>query len=375
MHGVQDRDSEDRDSADRDSAGGDSADLDSEGRRQTVALLWYPGALLTSLTLAQEMLAAANSVLRARRRSPAWRVVLWVPQSRSGGPAAETGPRGQGAAVGGRALEEALGLRSMVTLGEEETPPLVVVPAFWGNPLRLLARSTALCRRITDAPPAIWIGVGSGAFLLGEAGLLDGRAATTHWSQLDRFARRFPHASLRRDHRIVESGDVFTVASLNALADLIVYLIGRTAGEEIGRTIERHFSYESRNPFAEEVFSDRTPHNVADELVAEAQSWIHENLTRPFEVAELARHLRVSRRTLDRRFRGATGQSIVRYRNRARIELGAEMLRATDLAVGEVAERCGVQDGRYFARVFREVLGLAPREYRRVVRAKLFRRE
>lgn len=343
----------------------------------TVVLLWYPGALLTSLTLAQEMVAAANSVLRARRRPPAWRIVLWVAACDDLEQPTEihTAPQSGGAGGSAGALAASLGLETIPVLDRAGDRPLVVVPAFWGNPLRLLSRSGVLCRQISGAPAATWIGVGSGAFLLGEAGLLDGRAATTHWSQLDRFARRFPHASLRRDHRIVESGDVFTVASLNALADLIVYLVGRQVGEGIGRTIERHFSYESRNPFEEEVFSDRTPHNVADELVAEAQSWIHQHLTRAFEIDELATHLRVSRRTLDRRFREATGQSIVRYRNRARIELGAEMLRGTDLAVGEVAERCGVQDGRYFARVFRQVLGLSPREYRRVVRAKLFRRE
>ena len=338
----------------------------------TVALLWYPGALLTSLTLVQEMLAAANSVLRAQRRWSRWGVVLWAPGGSGDGPASSGLPAGAPLPAD---IAGSLGVRAISSLAETDRAALVVVPAFWGNPLRLLRRSEVLCHAIAAAPAATWIGVGSGAFLLGEAGLLDGRAATTHWSQLDRFAGRFPHASLRRDHRIVESGDVFTVASLNALADLIVYLVGREVGEEVGRTIERHFSYESRNPFAEEVFSDRTPHNVADELVADAQSWIHEHLNHAFEVEQLARHLRVSRRTLDRRFREATGQSIVRYRNRVRIELGAELLRGTDLAVGEVAERCGMPDGRYFARVFREVLGLSPREYRRVVRAKLFRRE
>ena len=337
------------------------------GKPVKVVLLWYPGALLTSLTLAQEMLAAANSVLRAQRREPAWQTYLWGPVLGADDSAAESSRLS--------ALGASLGLPTIRTLEALEPKPVVVVPAFWGNALRLLRNSAALTREIAGCPPAAWIGVGSGAFLLGEAGLLDGRAATTHWSQLDRFAQRFPHASLRRDHRIVESDDVFTVASLNALADLIVYLVSRRGGEGVGRTIERHFSYESRNPFAEEVFSERTPHNVADELVAEAQAWIHQHLTSAFDVEDLARQLRVSRRTLDRRFREATGQSIVRYRNRARIELGAEMLRGTDLAVGEVAERCGVQDGRYFARVFREVLGLSPREYRRVVRAKLFRRE
>lgn len=343
-----------------------------------VALLWYPGALLTSLTLAQEMLAAANSVLRAQRRGPAWRTMLWAPEpNRAEGSGdgldaiTRSTERADGADVG-----RALGLPRLCSWSSAEARRLVVVPACWGNPQPLLKRSAPLIdQMVAVRGETVWIGVGSGAFMLGEAGLLDGRAATTHWSQLDRFAERYPHAILRRDHRIVESTDVFTVASLNALADLIVYLVSRQVGEDVGRTIERHFSYESRNPFAEEVFSDRTPHNVADELVAEAQSFIHENLTESFDVDELAGRLRVSRRTLDRRFREATGRSIVQYRNRARIELGAEMLRGTDLAVGEVAARCGMQDGRYFARVFREVLGLSPREYRRVVRAKLFRRE
>ena len=109
-----------------------------------------------------------------------------------------------------------------------------------------------------------------------------------------------------------------------------------------------------------------------DEVVAEVLAWIGENVGSNQSIGYLADKLGVSRRTLDRRFKTATGTSVRAYWQKNKMRLAQELLGETDLPVGEVAWRVGYQDGGYFSYLFRREISITPHEYRKTVRAKLF---
>lgn len=106
--------------------------------------------------------------------------------------------------------------------------------------------------------------------------------------------------------------------------------------------------------------------------MAEAQQWLRERTGGPVDLADLARHLGISRRSLNRRFREATGRTPSRFLQQARIEEASALLRKTNLSIAEVAAVVGYEDAAHFATVFRRLSGRAPSRYRVAVRAKLF---
>ena len=308
-----------------------------------------------SVLLPAEMLHAANSTLRARRerrREVSLRIVESTPQARG---------------IAGQRLQPVEPL-------DEAPTDLVIVPSMWGNPRPVLSRSRDLVAwlgRRAQAGARL-VGAGSGAFLLAETGLLDGGSATTHWSHFETFARRYPSVTLRRSYFIVESGSFYTVGSINALADLIVHLLRSEVDEEAARVVERHFSHEARRPYEGSFFSDHRPVNVPDELVADVQEHLTHHRIRDLRLADVAAQFGVSVRTLTRRFRAATGTTLRGWVEQRRIQDAQELLRDSNLEVAGIARRCGYSDPRYFSRVFRRVVGVGPREYRDLVRAKLF---
>lgn len=252
---------------------------------------------------------------------------------------------------------------------------VVYLPALWRNPRKQVAKQRALLGWLVgraDAGATI-AAVGTGCCFLAEAGLLDGKAATTHWHYFDRFARDYPHVRLKRQYFITQAGKLYCAGSVNALADVTVHLIEQFFGREIASHVERNFSHEIRRPYDEYRYLEGDRHQHADEAVIGVQWRMQRELARPLRMSELAREAGMSPRTLDRRFREATGLSPLAYLQSLRIAVAKQMLEATNLTVAEVAFRVGYQDQGHFARVFTRTLTVPPAEYRRTVRAKMFR--
>lgn len=323
----------------------------------TAAALLYPQALASSLTLPMEILGAAAQLARSQQRGAQGLRFLLAAQS----PETVT-------------LASGLCLLPDLALAELPRLDLLLLPAIWRSPAATLQqlRSWWPALRSIAGDGTRICSVGTASHLLAEAGLLDGRAATTHWHDFDRFARRYPRVQLKTRHLITQSDNIYCVGSVNSIADFSVHMAELWFGSAIARAIEHQFSPEIRRPFRAAAWQDRQHTTHHDETVLQAQQWLQDHLQSPLGLSSLAERLGVSPRTLNRRFHQATGRSPQRYLTNLRIQSARELLRRSNLGVGEIAWQVGLQDASYFSALFQREVGMTPAQYRAAVRGKLF---
>lgn len=322
-----------------------------------VAALLYPDALLTSITLPLEILQAAAQMARVRnRRSP-------------GVESQVAGPSRQPVSVFG-------GIRLTPDISYTELPPqdLLIIPAIWRDPMPTVRQARPWLwqlRAIANSDTKV-CAVGTGATLLAEAGLLDGRPATTHWNYLETFRQRYPQVQLKSRHLITQSDNIYCVGSVNSIADLVVHVADEWYGNAIARAVENQFSPEIRRPFRAAAYQTEPHGTHHDELVLEAQQRMHEQLSEKLSIADLAAELGLSGRSLNRRFHQAVGLSPLAWLQQLRISQAKDLLRHSNLPVSEVAWQVGIADASHFGRLFRSQVGITPARYREAVRGKLF---
>lgn len=321
-----------------------------------IGFVLTPGMLVTGTALPYEMWQAAIDFRQAaRRRVPHLELRLVD--------AVGTAARGR------------LGLTPDCALADCPALDVVYLPALWRHPEQVQRRLTALPDWLIEQHRggAQLAAVSTGVSLLAATGLLDGRAATTHWYYFERFARAFPRVDLKRDYFITQSGALHCAASINSLADVTVHLIERFLDRHTAQHVERNFSHEIRRSYAEYRYLDGGAAPSPDEVVIEAQMWINDNLGTATRIADLAARLGIGVRTFERRFRAATGMSPRAFWQQQRIVLAKELLLKTNLSVGDIAWRVGYEDASYFTRLFQREMLLTPSDYRQTVRPKLFR--
>jgi len=251
---------------------------------------------------------------------------------------------------------------------------VVYLPALWRNPHRAIRHNEPMYGWLADqfAGGAMLAGVGTGCCFLAEAGLLDGKSATTHWHYFERFAHDYPRVLLKRDYFITQAGSIFCAASVNALADVTVHLIEHFYGRAVASHVERNFSHEIRRPYEKYRYLDGDDLQHTDELIIEIQLWMQRQLAQVISIPAVAAKFGLSVRTLTRRFHAATGCSPLAYLQEQRMRAAKELLESTNLTIGEVAFRVGYQDQGHFARLFARTMAVNPTDYRKTVRAKVF---
>ena len=322
-----------------------------------VVLFAIDGALATSLALPMEMLRAAAQHRRSRQRS-AEPLALCV-----------TGER-----RGNVTMSGALSVRCEHAASRITGADLAIVPSLWRSPHQVVASHpgiiASLARLAQDGTRIC--AVGTGSYLPASAGLLDERPATTHWSFFSDFATRFPTVRLQRNHLITRSGNFYCAGSVNSGADLMVHFAAELFGKAAARQVESQFSPEARRPFEAYSFIEGETGTHPDEAVWLAQDWMLAHLADAHSVPELARRVGLSTRSFNRRFHAALGATPMAFLLQARIGAARELLRSTNLAIGEIAPRCGFADASHFSRRFSAHTGSSPQQYRRQVRGKLF---
>lgn len=323
---------------------------------KVAAALLYPDALATSVTLPMEILLAAGQMATVRSRISLPRLLL-------------AGPSSDAVTLFG-------GTTVLPDLTYQQLPPLdlLILPAIWRNPdatingthmqieqlQALAAGGTRICA------------VGTATCLLAEAGLLDGRPATTHWNYFDQFSKRYPQVKLKTKHLITQSDNIYCVGSVNSIADLMVHFIEDWYGASIARAVENQFSPEIRRSFQGASYQSQNLNSHDDEQILQAQQWLREKLGAKISMGALAAHLQLSPRTLNRRFRNATGKTPSAYLQALRLAQSKDLLRHSNLRVSEIAWQVGLHDVSHFSRLFREQAGITPLQYRAAVRGKLF---
>jgi transcriptional regulator GlxA family with amidase domain len=250
-------------------------------------------------------------------------------------------------------------------------PDLVIVPDLHVAPAAPLPPDfTAAAGWIRAAyrHGAIVASVCSGALLLAETGLLDGLEATTHWGYADMLACRFPTVRVRRERILVPAGAghrIITAGGASAWADLMLYLIGRIAGEEEARRIARVYLLQPHTDGQLRYASLTAGRQHEDRVVLDAQIWAADHYASANPVQLMAARSGLSERTFLRRFRRATGQSPVEYIQTLRIEEAKQMLEATDDPIEDIAAEVGYAEPSSFRSAFRRRVGLSASVYRR----------
>ncbi len=246
------------------------------------------------------------------------------------------------------------------TIAEADT---IVVPG-WRDvaerpPQRLLDAIAAASRR-----GARLLSICSGAFVLGHAGVLDGRRATTHWLHADEFERAFPAVRFAPDVLYVDEGNIITSAGSAAGLDACLHLVRRDFGVGIANTVARRMVTPPHRDGGQAQYVDAPVCARADRSIGVAMDWARARLDRPIAVSELAACSAMSGRTFLRRFVDATGMSPNAWLQRQRIARARALIETSTATTAEIAAQCGYESPETFRAAFRRIAGVSPAAYR-----------
>lgn len=208
----------------------------------------------------------------------------------------------------------------------------------------------------------------TGAFVLADAGLLNGRTVTTHWLHAEALERRGEGITVRSDVLYTEHGGILTSAGKTAALDLCLYLVDRDFGAGVSRGLARRLVVPMHRPGGQAQFVD-TQVPVSATTLAPALDWARSRLDTSLSVAHLAARAGMSPRHLTRRMRAELHVSPIQWLRQQRLSRARLLLESTELSVDQVATACGFGAAASLRRHFREDLGTTPTMYRAAFRA------
>ena len=273
---------------------------------------------------------------------------------------------------GGEPVRSAAGFSVQPEHGLEllEWADTVVVPgidrwssALLGPPADVLAALRAVAGR------ARVMSICTGAFVLAAAGLLDDRAATTHWAYEESFRASFPQVKLDPDVLFVDDGDVLTSAGVAAGIDLCLHVVRRDHGSQVANRAARRCVVPPWRDGGQSQFIERPVPTPGDASTAATRAWAVEQLHRGLDLEQLARHAGMSVRTFTRRFREETGLSPGRWLAVQRVEHARRLLETTELPIDQVAAQSGYGTAASLRQHLHATIGVAPASYRRTFRS------
>jgi transcriptional regulator GlxA family with amidase domain len=212
------------------------------------------------------------------------------------------------------------------------------------------------------------VGLCTGAYVLGAAGLLDGRPVTTHWMNAFDFAHRFPRARLDPTVLYVDDGDVLTSAGTAAGIDLCLHIVRTDHGSAVANEIARRMVLPPHREGGQAQRSGPALALRADDGLGPMLDWARQRLDQPLTVADLAREAHLSTRTLARRFRDTLGTTPLQWLVEQRVRLAQELLESTDEPVERIAGLTGFGNAANLRQHFYRLAGVSPQSYRQVFR-------
>jgi len=206
----------------------------------------------------------------------------------------------------------------------------------------------------------------TGAFVLAEAGLLEGRRATTHWSDCNELARRYSGVSVDPAVLYIDDGDILTSAGSAASIDLCLHIVRRDYGSDVATRLARQLVVSPQRDGGQAQFIEAPiPALEGEDLFSGTVAWAQEHLDEPLTVADMASRSAMSPRTFARRFLAATGTTPHQWVQRRRVYLVQRLLEVSDLSIEAVAERSGFRTAGNLRKHFTRALKTTPQAYRR----------
>jgi transcriptional regulator GlxA family with amidase domain len=204
----------------------------------------------------------------------------------------------------------------------------------------------------------------TGAFLLAEAGVLNGRRAVTHWSMCADLARRFPAVKVEADPIFVRDGPVWTSAGVTAGIDLALALVQDDLGRSVALATARYLVVFLKRPGGQAQFSTALALQMAEDRFGMLHDWIAEHLTEDLSLRALARQAAMSERSFSRHYVEATGLTPARAVEHLRVEEARRLLSDSQLPVKRIAQRCGFGSEETMRRSFLRLVLTTPQDYR-----------
>ncbi|WP_433789488.1 GlxA family transcriptional regulator [Actinoplanes sp. CA-252034] len=213
----------------------------------------------------------------------------------------------------------------------------------------------------------------TGAFTLAEAGLLDGRRATTHWAHTDLLQSRYPSVTVDPGVLYIDDGDVLTSAGKAAGMDLCLHLVRLDHGTAVANALARTLVVPPHRPGGQAQFIPAAVGHGRNHVLTGVMAWAQDRLGEPLTVRDLAREAGMSSRNLARHFHAVTGSSPLRWLHDQRVRRAQELLELSDMSVEQIATRTGMGTATTLRRHFSQQLGVPPETYRRTFRASSHR--
>ena len=303
---------------------------------------------LVNIEGAHQILTGANLMLAERDRAPLFHVQLVGISAR---------------------VEQRNGLFTIVPdvlIDDVQKTDLIIVPSLHGDQRQAIELNKQFLPWITQQynQGAEVASLCLGAFFLAATGLLNGKQCATHWKMAHEFRAMYPDVKLSDDKIITEENRVYTSGGAYSFLNLITYLIEKYAGRDIAIVAAKSYAIDidrnTQSPFI--IFEGQKSHD--DEPIRKAQEFIEENYQDKLTVDLLSDKVNMGRRSFERRFKKATGNSVVEYIQRIKVEAAKYDLETSRKNINEVVYDNGYSDSKAFRSVFKKVTGLTPVEYR-----------
>jgi transcriptional regulator GlxA family with amidase domain len=204
----------------------------------------------------------------------------------------------------------------------------------------------------------------TGAFVLAETGLLNGKQATTHWQCASIFRQRYPDVLLRSEEMITQQGNLYCSAGASAYQDMSLYLIREFYGDAVAQQCAKAILIDSDRSSQAQYASFQPSRQHNDEVVHQLQDWLRNHFVDDFSIVDLAKKVHLSERQLKRRFKQATSESPLAYIQALKIESAKHRLESSNKTIEMISRESGYEDVRFFRQLFKRLTGLAPSDYR-----------
>lgn len=260
------------------------------------------------------------------------------------------------------------GIGVSVTLGLElmETSDVIIIPA-WGDQSVVASARLVKALQLANSQGKLIVGLCLGAFVLGDAGLLDGKEATTHWAARDEFARRYPKVRFRPEVLYVSVGNIVTSAGTVAAIDCCLHLVRQRLGADVAnRTAKMLVTPPHRQGGQAQYVERPVPQLSSETHLSDVLLWARANLAGDLSVDALADMAKMSRRTFTRRFKESTGTTVSKWLNAERVVRAQELLETTELPIECIAGEVGFGTSLSLRQHFAAHLGTSPSDYRKM---------